>query len=67
MRGNGAVSVGADVGLAAARMWVLEHSAEINQKAAATGNPSPISDEEFSYWDSVSEEILRRIWAYMKS
>lgn len=67
MRGNGAVAVGSEVGLAAARMWVLEHSAEINQKAAAAGKPSPISEEEFAYWDSVSEEILGRIWAYLKS
>lgn len=67
MRGNGAVAVGADVGLAAARMWVLEHSAKINQEAASAGTPSPINDEEFAYWESVSEEILSRIWAYLKS
>lgn len=67
MRGNGAVAVGASVGLAAARMWVLEASAEINQRAAAAGTPRPISEEEFLYWESVSEEILGRIWSYLKS
>lgn len=67
MRGNGAVAVGTGVGLAAARMWVLEASAEMNQRAAAAGTPRPISDEEFAYWDSVSEEILGRIWGYLKS
>lgn len=63
MRGNGAVAVGSSVGLAAARMWVLEASAEMNQRAASAGTPHPISEEEFVYWDSVSEEILGRIWA----
>lgn len=67
MRGNGAVAVGKNVGLAAARMWVLEASAEMNRKAAAAGTPRPISEEEFVYWDSVSEEILGRIWAYLKA
>lgn len=66
MRGNGAVAVGANVGLAAARMWVLEASAEMNQRASAAGTPHPISEEEFLYWESVSEEVLGRIWSYLK-
>ena len=66
MRGNGAVTVGADVGAAAARMWVLERSAEMNRDAAAAGSPEPLSDSEFAYWESVSEEILERIWAYLR-
>ncbi|WP_047865309.1 class II aldolase/adducin family protein [Rubrobacter aplysinae] len=66
MRGNGAVAVGASVGLAAARMRVLEASAEMNQRAASAGIPRPISEEEFVYWDSVSEEILGRIWAHLR-
>jgi ribulose-5-phosphate 4-epimerase/fuculose-1-phosphate aldolase len=67
MRGNGAVTVGADVGAAAARMWVLERSAEMNRDAASAGSPEPLSDEEFAYWESVSEEILKRIWAYLQA
>jgi HCOMODA/2-hydroxy-3-carboxy-muconic semialdehyde decarboxylase len=66
MRGNGAVTVGADVGAATARMWVLERSAEMNRDAAAAGSPEPLSDREFAYWESVSEEILERIWAYLR-
>ncbi|MBA4116726.1 MAG: class II aldolase/adducin family protein, partial [Rubrobacter sp.] len=66
MRGNGAVTVGSSVGAAAARMWVLEVSAEINRTAAA-GKPQVLNEEEFSYWESVSEEILSRIWAYLKA
>ena len=67
MRGNGAVTVGTSVGAAAARMWVLERSAEMNQVAASAGTPRPLSEEEFAYWESVSEEILERIWSYLKA
>ena len=66
MRGNGAVTVGKSVGAAVARMWVLEVSAEINRTAATVGTPRLLSEEEFSYWESVSEEILERIWSYLK-
>jgi HCOMODA/2-hydroxy-3-carboxy-muconic semialdehyde decarboxylase len=67
MRGNGAVTVGTSVGAATARMWVLERSAEMNQKAASAGTPRPLDEEEFAYWESVSEEILERIWSYLKA
>jgi HCOMODA/2-hydroxy-3-carboxy-muconic semialdehyde decarboxylase len=67
MRANGAVTVGTSVGAAAARMWVLERSAEMNQVAASAGTPRPLGKEEFLYWESVSEEILERIWSYLKA
>ena len=67
MRGNGAVTVGTSVGAAAARMWVLERSAEMNKVAASAGTPRPLGEEEFTYWESVSEEILERIWFYLKA
>lgn len=67
MRGNGAVTVGASVGAAAARMWVLERSAEMNRDAASAGTPRALGEEEFAYWDGVSEEILGRIWRYLKA
>lgn len=66
MRGNGAVTVGKSIGTAVARMWVLEISAQINRVASATGAPQVLNAEEFSYWESVSEEILERIWSYLK-
>ena len=66
MRGNGAVTVGKSVGAAVARMWVLEVSAEINRTAAVAGASQMLNEEEFSYWESVSEEILERIWGYLK-
>lgn len=67
MRGNGAVTVGKSVGAAMARMWVLEVSAEINRTAAAAGTPQALNEQEFSYWESVSDEILERIWSYLKA
>ena len=67
MRGNGAVTVGKSVGAAVARMWVLEVSAEINRTAAIVGTSQALREEEFSYWESVSEEILERIWGYLKT
>lgn len=67
MRGNGAVTVGKSVGAAVARMWVLEVSAEINRTAAAIGTSRELGEKEFSYWESVSEEILERIWSYLKT
>lgn len=67
MRGNGAVTVGKSIGTAVARMWVLEVSAEINRTAAAVGSPQVLNWEEYSYWESVSEEILERIWSYLKA
>ncbi len=67
LRGNGAVTVGASVGEATARMWVLEASAEINWRAASAGSPRPLNQDEFSYWSSVSGEILARIWDHMKA
>ena len=66
LRGNGAVTLGGSVGEAVARMWVLEASAEINWRASSAGHPRPLDGDEFSYWVSVSEEILQRIWAYLK-
>jgi HCOMODA/2-hydroxy-3-carboxy-muconic semialdehyde decarboxylase len=67
MRGNGAVTVAKSVGAAVARMWVLEASAEINRTAATVGTLHVMNEEEFSYWESVSEEILERIWGYLKA
>ena len=54
LRGNGAVTVGADIGEAVARMWVLEASAQMNSVAAPAGTPTPLSADEQAAWRSVS-------------
>jgi HCOMODA/2-hydroxy-3-carboxy-muconic semialdehyde decarboxylase len=63
MRGNGAVTVGASLGQAVARMLVLESSAEMNIRAAAAGTPQPLTAEEQGEWRGVAAEILERLWA----
>jgi ribulose-5-phosphate 4-epimerase/fuculose-1-phosphate aldolase len=62
LRGNGAVTVGATIGQAVARMWILEASARMNHIAAAAGTPSPLSPDEQAAWLAVATEILDRIW-----
>jgi len=66
MRGNGAVTVGADIGEAVALMWVLEASARMNATAAAAGTPRPLSDDEQAAWRRVAPEILGRIWRELR-
>ena len=62
LRGNGAVTVGATVGEAVARMWVLEASARLNL-AAPEGRP--LDPDELAAWAGVAPEILERIWQYL--
>jgi ribulose-5-phosphate 4-epimerase/fuculose-1-phosphate aldolase len=63
LRGNGAVTVGKNVGEAVARMWVLEASARMNSIAAAAGTPRPLSAAEQAKWLATEPELLQRIWA----
>lgn len=63
LRGNGAVTVGATVGEAVARMWVLESSARLNLAATSlSSEPRPLSEAELTAWAEVAPEILERIW-----
>jgi HCOMODA/2-hydroxy-3-carboxy-muconic semialdehyde decarboxylase len=62
LRGNGAVTVGKDVGEAVARMWVLEASARMNSVAAAAGTQRPLSAAEQVKWLATEPELLQRIW-----
>lgn len=65
MRGNGAVTTGATIGEAVARMWVLEKSARLNAMAAAAGTPEPLTAEEQEAWCATSTELLNRIWYHL--
>jgi HCOMODA/2-hydroxy-3-carboxy-muconic semialdehyde decarboxylase len=67
LRGNGAVTVGVDIGEAVARMWVLEASAQMNSVAASAGKPAPLTADEQAAWRGVSTEILGRIWADLRN
>jgi ribulose-5-phosphate 4-epimerase/fuculose-1-phosphate aldolase len=70
LRGNGAVTVGGDVGEAAARMWVLEASAELNATAAAAAGrgsvPVVLTGAELAAWEAAAPELLARIWAWLR-
>lgn len=65
MRGNGAVTTGATIGEAVARMWVLEASAVMNATAAGCGTPVPLTDDEQQAWREVAPELLHRIWLHL--
>jgi HCOMODA/2-hydroxy-3-carboxy-muconic semialdehyde decarboxylase len=66
LRGNGAVTVGATVGEAVARMWVLEASARLNLEVERLPSPAhPLDPEEFVAWAQVAPEILQRIWLHL--
>jgi ribulose-5-phosphate 4-epimerase/fuculose-1-phosphate aldolase len=68
MRGNGAITVGSEPGIAAARMYVLEASARLNLQATATGRePRPLSPAELAAWSGVADELLGRLWAHLRS
>lgn len=65
MAGNGAVTIGSDIGRATALMWVLEMSARMNSAAAAAGTRIPLSDADQQAWLAVADELLGRIWAHL--
>lgn len=65
LRGNGAVTVGASPGEAAARMYVLERSAELNLACACAPAPRPLEADELRAWEQVQTEILDRLWSFL--
>jgi HCOMODA/2-hydroxy-3-carboxy-muconic semialdehyde decarboxylase len=67
LRGNGAVTVGSTVGEATARMYLLEASARLNLQAAAAGSREAVSAGEIAFWESVSSEILTRLWTHLST
>jgi ribulose-5-phosphate 4-epimerase/fuculose-1-phosphate aldolase len=67
MRGNGALATASTPGRAMARLYLLERSAETWLRAAAVGEPRPLSDAEASAWESAGEELLERLWQYLRT
>lgn len=67
LRGNGAVTVGAGIGDAVARMWILEETARMALLAAAAGSPVPLTADEAGAWRAAGAELLDRLWHYLAS
>jgi HCOMODA/2-hydroxy-3-carboxy-muconic semialdehyde decarboxylase len=66
MRGNGALATGTTPGRAMARLYLLERAADIYLRAAAVGEPRPLDASEVSAWQSAGEELLERLWQYLR-
>ena len=67
MRGNGAVTVGSEPGIAAALMTVLDASARVNLAAAGIGGGHPLSATELDAWEAAAPELLERLWVHLRS
>lgn len=67
LRGNGAVTTGPHPGVAAARMWALEASAALNLPLLALADLPGLSGPEVEHWEAVSDELLERLWRYLRS
>lgn len=66
MRGNGALATASSAGRALARMVLLERSADTYLRAAAAGDPRPLSPEEAAAWQSAGDELLERLWHHLR-
>jgi ribulose-5-phosphate 4-epimerase/fuculose-1-phosphate aldolase len=66
MRGNGALATASTPGRAMARLYLLERSAETWLRAAAVGEPRALSADEAAAWQAASEELLERLWQYLR-
>ncbi|MGA2825631.1 MAG: class II aldolase/adducin family protein [Streptosporangiaceae bacterium] len=66
LRGNGALTLGAAPGLAAARMWLLSAACDSFVSARAAGPVTPLSPAEIASWRAVSGELLPRLWQHLR-
>jgi ribulose-5-phosphate 4-epimerase/fuculose-1-phosphate aldolase len=74
LRGNGALTLGADPGLAVARMWLLAAACDVYlaalsaSRSASGANPvTTLSDGEIASWRAVGGELLPRLWEHLRS
>jgi HCOMODA/2-hydroxy-3-carboxy-muconic semialdehyde decarboxylase len=68
LRGNGALTLGATAGIAVARMWLLAAACEVYLAASRGFGPSvtPLSADEIASWRAVGDELLPRLWEYLR-
>jgi ribulose-5-phosphate 4-epimerase/fuculose-1-phosphate aldolase len=58
LRGNGAVTVATEPGIAVARMWLLEINCALQRNKELT-------EEEIDSWRAVQDELLPRLWRHL--
>jgi len=58
LRGNGAVTVGREPGIAVARMWLLQQNCTVQRNKA-------LNNEEIDSWRHVQDELLPRLWRHL--
>jgi ribulose-5-phosphate 4-epimerase/fuculose-1-phosphate aldolase len=69
LRGNGAITLGADPGLAVARMWLLAAACDVYLAALAASGASPVtalSAGEVASWRAAGGELLPRLWQHLR-
>jgi HCOMODA/2-hydroxy-3-carboxy-muconic semialdehyde decarboxylase len=69
LRGNGALTLGANPGVAVARMWLLAAACDVYLAATAASGPdgpAPLSGEEVASWRAVRDELLPRLWQHLR-
>jgi len=65
MRGNGALTLGATPGVAAARMWLLSAACDAFLAARPAGPVKPLTAGEITSWRAVQDELLPRLWQHL--
>ena len=58
LRGNGAVTVGTEPGIAVARMWLLQQNCSVERH-------KHLSEAEIDSWRHVQDELLPRLWRHL--
>jgi ribulose-5-phosphate 4-epimerase/fuculose-1-phosphate aldolase len=58
LRGNGAVTVGPEPGIAVARMWLLQQNCLVERRKELTKG-------EIDAWRAVQDELLPRLWRHL--
>jgi HCOMODA/2-hydroxy-3-carboxy-muconic semialdehyde decarboxylase len=64
LRGNGAITLGATPGTAAARMWLLSAACTAYLAAPAA---APLTAAEIASWRTVRDELLPRLWQHLRT
>ena len=65
LRGNGAITVGAEPGIAVARMWLLAAACDIWMGNPPGRTSTTLRRDEISAWQAVQDELLPRLWHHL--